>query len=58
MTKKHFIALAKALRSQRPAFDERKEWERWTYMRNAVAQVCADFNPNFDRARFIAATEA
>lgn len=64
MTKKHFIALAAALAQERPTpmgGDEEAFWEEavgtWARTRNAIADVCARFNPNFDRDRFVAATE-
>lgn len=58
MTKKHFEALAAAL------YDVRRDWggdrdvERREQSNDdayAIADVCARFNPNFDRARFLAA---
>lgn len=62
MTKKHFDALADALSTARPitygyntpsqVADALAPWEESCA---AVARVCARFNPNFDRARFLAA---
>jgi len=45
MSKKHFIAIAAALRQQHAPF----------HIIDALAQVFATFNPLFDRERFIAA---
>lgn len=45
MTRKHFIALARALR----------ESEASDLTINMVAHACKQDNPNFDRERFIAA---
>lgn len=60
MTKKHFIALAQALADARPCSpqdDTPALWTQWEIDRNNIAVVCARFNPQFDRTRFIAATE-
>ena len=66
MSKKHLEALAAALKFIKPSgnpvcrpqdvkvFLAGQEKE-WTYATEAVADVCARFNPNFDRARFLAA---
>ena len=60
MTKKHFVALAAALKEAR-LFDAAEtarsieadtQWERTI---EGIAAVCADFSPRFDRARFLAA---
>ena len=45
MTRKHFIALANAIKESH-GFDE---------LVDRVADVCAEANPNFDRQRFIEA---
>ena len=60
MSKKHFEALAAALNETRPGFtgtrkdcsDRMKVWFKDV---DAITEVCAIFNPNFDRARFLAA---
>lgn len=66
MTRKHYIALAAALARTRP-----EEWNstdpsspfmdglsaEWRVTRDAIASVLQADNPNFDRARFYAATE-
>lgn len=57
MTRKHFKALALALAAERPGRDGSDEFWKWVACREAVADVCAAFNSNFDRGRFIAATE-
>ncbi len=48
MTKKHFIALAGAIRE----ISNPQERERAA---QAIANVCASQNSNFDRARFLSA---
>ena len=63
MTRKHFEALAAALRWAEPrndggVFSDREHADRVTQWKKdalSVAEVCARFNPNFDRARFLAA---
>ena len=54
MTKKHFDALAAALRHQQPMFNDAAV-AQWECDVDSIAGVCARFNPNFDRARFLAA---
>lgn len=59
MSKKHFEALAAALKDNRPveggmSFYQFSE-EQWLDGVGRIADVCARFNPNFDRARFLAA---
>lgn len=57
MTKKHFEALAAALKdaSFMIPVGNRTADSQHIYDAKAVAGVCARFNPNFDRARFLAA---
>lgn len=45
MTRKHFVALAAAL----------KETNAIGEICWAIADVCSQFNPNFDRTRFLVA---
>jgi hypothetical protein len=67
MTKKHFDAFAEKLRSLRPIVHGPEGGVGWTLDTGAarqwaedceaVADVCAKFNPKFDRARFLGACE-
>ena len=61
MSKKHYEALAKALRNTRPTVSDCgnsrnppaiAQWER---TRDAIITVCEASNPAFNRARFIKA---
>lgn len=54
MTKKHFIALADAFRSEKPGenWDPNKRVQ-WELDVKAVANVCAQFNPRFNRERWL-----
>ena len=54
MSKKHFIALADALREQKPAphWDANKHVQ-WNQDVKAIADVCAASNPQFNRARWM-----
>lgn len=49
MTKKHFEALAAALRTTSLTDKDHAN------VSHRIADVCARFNPNFDRARFLKA---
>lgn len=50
MSKKHFIALADALRAQKPADHwDPKQKVQWELDVKAVASICAHFNYNFNR---------
>jgi hypothetical protein len=56
MTKKHFEALAAALRQSQ--IDFKGKFAEQVGSEDAarrIADVCARFNPNFDRARFLKA---
>ena len=57
MTRKHFEALAAELKRVGPAYWIDATSRDTVHMAaiQAVADVCARFNPNFDRARFLAA---
>ena len=57
LTKKHFDALAAALSNTRPGVGSKSSLLDWQWKSDVgtVANVCARFNPNFDRARFLAA---
>lgn len=54
MSKKHFIMLADALRRERPAphWDANKHTQ-WGLDVKAVADVCAQDNPRFNRERWL-----
>jgi hypothetical protein len=69
MTKKHFAALAANLATTRPESPNvnwsdsayltgRAALDQWQLTRDGIAMFCSTQNPNFDRERFIAATEA
>lgn len=57
MTKKHFIALADALRAEKPGdnWDPNKRVQ-WDLDVKAIANVCAAQNPNFNRERWLGYT--
>jgi hypothetical protein len=61
MTRRHFIALAAALRAARPFPDGDTpavllaELRGWRHAVEATATACAESNPNFDRSRFLRA---
>lgn len=58
MTRKHFTALARALAASRPIGTPHPDLlAQWHDDCDAVAKVCASFNPGFDRARFLAACQ-
>lgn len=57
MTRKHFEALAEALKHENPnrlgvPGIHRAETSQWEVDVIAVADACAQFNGNFDRGRF------
>lgn len=56
MTKRHFIALARALLAERPGdnWDANKKVQ-WELDCKAVAKVCLAQNPRFDRGKFLLA---
>ncbi len=58
MTRKHFKALADALKEAKPlpsGYDEDRSVEVWESCLRGVAATCRSFNPQFDRAKFYAA---
>jgi hypothetical protein len=57
MTRKHFEALAEALRTSYPLGmrDTYTAVAGWETTCKSVAATCRQFNPSFNRARFLAA---
>lgn len=62
LTRKHFQSLAAALRSTKPTIEQcgysealALATEHWAHTCRAIANVCATTNPQFDRAKFLAA---
>lgn len=55
MTRKHFQALAAALKSVRPEPMSCPQFIGWRNAVLSVADTCADANPRFDHARFTTA---
>lgn len=52
MTKKHFMALARALSSRRPENVDTPQFDQWVFDVYAIADACEKFNDNFDRMKF------
>jgi hypothetical protein len=57
MSKKHFIALADALRATRPSQQDIEmltgEYTQWKRDVQTIANVCSNHNPQFSRQRFM-----
>ena len=53
MSKKHFIALADALRSIKPGDDCTAMMAQWRFTVDTLADLCARENSAFNRQRFI-----
>ena len=54
MTKKHFIALADALRAEKPGTNwDPNKMVQWELDVKAIANVCAAQNSNFNRERWL-----
>jgi hypothetical protein len=52
MTRKHFEALAAALKNSKPTFPDHLATVQWKNDVSAIADACATINPNFDKDRF------
>ena len=55
MTRKHFEAIAHALKVERPDSIAKAERITWERIVRTMADVCASTNGAFDRGRFYAA---
>lgn len=55
MSKKHFKKLAEAIRLEFERAGCVQSTEATQRIAHAIAEICADDNPNFDRSRFLAA---
>lgn len=54
LTRKHFKAIADNLRTTKPNPDIAPEgYNQWCYTVDVMATMCREFNPNFDRGRFL-----
>lgn len=58
MTRKDFVALARALAHVRPSRLDEALYGLWSETVTAVADACALSNARFDRSKFYDATEA
>lgn len=57
MTKKDYVKFAHMLNDLRPRFVEDTAASTWEDLRERTIRIFTEDNPNFDRARFVAATE-
>jgi hypothetical protein len=57
MSKKHFETIAAALANSKPFFGSpsNRRYEQWQRDVLAMADVCSEFNNNFNRSRFLSA---
>jgi len=55
MTRKHFVAIATELSEIRRSMESREALDAVDRSAAAIADVCAETNPRFDRARFLRA---
>ena len=51
MTRRHFEALAGALRSSKPAGNGTL-YHQWVKDVNTISRVCEDYNPRFNKKKF------
>lgn len=58
MTRKHFEAIAKALKDSRPLSGTQGQRNTWEQCAVNLAGVCREGNPRFDTARFLEACGA
>lgn len=58
MTKKHFIKLAALMANVRPEESDRARFADWVEFRAELMLLLKEFNPRFDKAKFIEATNA
>lgn len=54
MTKKHFIALAQAMKNNKPTYND-GALDQWHMDVKRLLEVCRMFNSNFDTTRFMLA---
>ncbi len=55
MSRKHFIAIAAAILENRKSTSSKADRDVVDMMANAIADVCAGTNGQFDRSRFLRA---
>ena len=63
MTRKHFVAIAKAFNEARPPYEPQvnestiASYNQWCILMRAIADVCESTSPRFNRSTFITACE-
>jgi hypothetical protein len=53
--RRYFVRLAKDYASAKPPIENEGRYATWLHMVYLTANVCVEFAPNFDKARFLAA---